>query len=207
MHLETVKLYLEITALLVSTGVIPLVLTFLKHMKKVSEVLPIIGEFEKALPKINAISEQFRPNGGSSLKDAITRIEASLIESSADLKEMKKMFEGQLDTSLDGIFVTDNKGWCLRANNGLQDIQGDSENGIKGYGWTKNLHPEDRDRVRQAWEDAVNHKGTFNEKYRFLNPKEGVIHVHCISAPLKDDADGRYLGHVRRVPAPKEAVR
>jgi PAS domain S-box-containing protein len=60
--------------------------------------------------------------------------------------------------------------------------------------WQQRVHPEDRARVRAAWEASLREGREFSDEYRILMPDGAQRWVHEHSTPLRDDT-----GHVRVV--------
>ena len=60
--------------------------------------------------------------------------------------------------------------------------------------WQQRVHPEDRARVRAAWEGALREGREFSDEYRILMPDGAQRWVQEHSTPLRDDT-----GHVRVV--------
>lgn len=61
-------------------------------------------------------------------------------------------------TDADGAVVEDLPTW--------RTFTGQSEAQIKGWGWAEAVHPDDRERVAQAWREAVARKGAYEVEYR-----------------------------------------
>lgn len=74
---------------------------------------------------------------------------------------------GQLGwtTNADGELVEDLPAWRI--------FTGQSEPEIKGAGWTKALHPDDAERVLEAWNKAVATKSAYEVEYR-VRRQDGV---------------------------------
>ena len=60
--------------------------------------------------------------------------------------------------------------------------------------WQQRVHPEDRARVRAAWQEALREGREFSDEYRILMPDGAQRWVQEHSTPLRDDT-----GHVRVV--------
>jgi len=74
-------------------------------------VLVFIGR--KAYQHLTSMDSQFRNNGGSSMKDAIDRIEASLEELKKDTRKNRKQvkkLKGELETHLAEMMDSGNDG-------------------------------------------------------------------------------------------------
>jgi len=132
--------------------------------------------------KINVIAEEFRPNGGSTLRDAINRIEAKVT-----IQEQKTI---ALIKSLPlGTWVSDDKGKCVDVNKSLCKIMGRTESEIKGDNWSNWIHPDERDHIFREWERCVENDLTFDMEYRYIKSDARVQKVHGVAYQLRDVND------------------
>lgn len=126
-----------------------------------------------------AIMAEVRPNGGSSLRDAITRIE-----------EFQVRMGGRVDLvmlAMDqaaAVYETDPDGHCYWASPAYQQITGRSLAELNGWGWSVVIYPEDTDRVRVEWERSVLDRRSFNMKFRMIHADGHVFSVHSVASPL-----------------------
>lgn len=150
-------------------------------IKQVNEIYPIV----------NKLNEDLKPNGGSSLRDAIDRIDRRVA-----LSEQRSRYfaehpgEISFETDVDGNTVWVSKGW--------QEVYGISGADAQGRGWISGVHPEDREAVVREWYNAVNDKRRFEMKYRVND--DATIYVYCESYPLvstKGQIVG-WLGYVKK---------
>ncbi len=94
-----------------------------------------------------------------------------------------------------GIFRTDDKGHCLFVNPAWTAITGLSFQDASGTGWAKSLHPEDRGRVFEEWEQSVRSGLPFRSEYRFLRPDGTVRWVYGQSIAERDK-NGELIGYL-----------
>ncbi len=94
-----------------------------------------------------------------------------------------------------GIYQADTEGMCLYVNNcwcrlaGLTDVQ------ALGDGWTRAIHPEDREKVFAEWDESIRNNRPFFLEYRFITPS-GTIHwVQGVASPLTTGS-GRITGYI-----------
>ena len=85
---------------------------------------------------------------------------------------------------------TTNARWQKVAGLTLQESLGD--------GWTRALHPEDRDAVLAMWQKCVTEGCESSGKYRFLTPQGEVRWVSAHMAPIRSRTE-RIGGHVGTV--------
>lgn len=77
-----------------------------------------------------------------------------------------------------GVFETDGEGKYVYVNQKWQEIAGMSAETAQALGWTKNLHPDDREAVLEAWSATVRQLIPFRMEYRLLRPDGAVVWVY-----------------------------
>ncbi|TVU53772.1 MAG: PAS domain S-box protein [Arthrospira sp. PLM2.Bin9] len=106
------------------------------------------------------------------------------------LRDSEARYATLTDISPVGIFRTDAEGQSVYINERGCDLVGCSAMEMFGYGWTKMVHPDDRDRVINEWEKSVNSHQTFQLEYRFCHVDETVVWVFSQAVPeLNDDEE------------------
>jgi len=102
---------------------------------------------------------QFKPNGGSSLRDAIDRIEKETAFQSMELK--------YLDTSNSvGTFRADLDGKITHVSVRLQSMLNHAEAEFIGMNWFDFVHQDDVERVLSAYVRSHSSGLNFNENFR-----------------------------------------
>lgn len=97
-----------------------------------------------------------------------------------------------------GIYQTDSWGNCTFVNERWCEIAGLSPEEARGQGWVKALHPEDRERVYQEWQRAVETEQEFSGEYRFQTPEGKVTWVAGRGVAFRNDK-GEIIGHLGTV--------
>ncbi|MCT7971780.1 PAS domain S-box protein [Laspinema olomoucense] len=111
------------------------------------------------------------------------------------LQESEERYAALAKASPVGIFRTDLQGNCLYGNDRSFEMIGLSEQESMGPGWTRTLHPQDRDRTICEWLNFVEHGIPFNCEYRFLQPDGSELWV-VGQAGVEKDAEGKPIGYV-----------
>ncbi|MBD2184358.1 PAS domain S-box protein [Planktothrix sp. FACHB-1355] len=93
------------------------------------------------------------------------------------LRESEERYQTLTEVSPVGIFHTDAEGRYLYVNDRMQEIAGLTPREALGQGWLKAIHPEDRDRVLQQWQQAVKAELPFSSEYRFQHSDGTTIWV------------------------------
>lgn len=94
-----------------------------------------------------------------------------------------------------GIFETDADGLCVFTNTKWTELSGISAEDALGEGWAKAIHPEDRPRVFDGWQKAVEQGEVFAGEYRFRTPEGIVSWLSGQAAPLRS-ASGTLTGYI-----------
>lgn len=141
-----------------------------------------------SLQKIDVIHEQMFTNGGSTLRDAVNRIESRL-----NLLEKKQSLY-ILDTP-HGVYETNKAGEYTAVNRTFCRSIGKSENEALGRGWLNSIAEHDRERVDNGWRYAVENSIEYDSVYDMVDSGGYVFKVRCKANPIKS-ADGFVMGYI-----------
>jgi PAS domain S-box-containing protein len=169
--------------------------------------IPIVNFFKRlssAIEKVSLLEKEFRSNGGSTLKDVVSRIEQQLIIIHAYMDKTRAKQEALfqfLGMGQDGFafFESDKNGECIYASPKFCEITGLIEDEALGMGWISAIHNDDRDRVYNEWKTCVNQHRAFVLNYRQHNRRiNKTTPVLCYSIPLRSsEGITSYLGTIR----------
>ena len=123
--------------------------------------------------KLNEAVEQLRPNGGSSIKDSICRIDNLIQRNTAALVAMQ-LYDPRC------LFECDINGRCTMANKNLCELFGLDTHDMLGSGWLLSLLETDRARVWDIWIGAVKAGIPYEATYTVVNRRTHQ-HVLCIA--------------------------
>jgi len=114
------------------------------------------GSVGKAVQRIEA---QLQANGGSTVKDALVRVEQKIDALTHEVTLQRSMQRMLAD--MDDSFVT----WVAAPSGdfeflslGITKLTGRQVEALKGANWLNMVHDKDRDRVETKWRDSVAHK-------------------------------------------------
>ncbi|AVH69363.1 PAS domain S-box protein [Nostoc sp. 'Lobaria pulmonaria (5183) cyanobiont'] len=96
------------------------------------------------------------------------------------------------------IFHTDVDGNVLYFNQRWSEITGCSLEGSLGIGWANAVHPDDREQLLLAWNQATTAKSSYKYEHRFLHDDSTVVWVICHALPeFKDNGELKgYIGTI-----------
>jgi diguanylate cyclase (GGDEF)-like protein/PAS domain S-box-containing protein/putative nucleotidyltransferase with HDIG domain len=100
------------------------------------------------------------------------------------LRESEERFRSLSASAPIGIFLTGPRGNCIYANPRLQAIAGLTLEESLGDGWTKVIHPDDRQAVMDEVSKTARQGRDFSREFRILTP-EGELHwIHVHTSPM-----------------------
>jgi len=103
------------------------------------------------------------------------------------LRAGEERFRAMSDASPLGIFVDDSEGNCIYINAAYEKILGMRAVEALGTGWKNALHPEDRHRPHDAWDEATKHLHFIYENtYRFVHADGELVWASGKIAPMRD---------------------
>lgn len=149
----------------------------------------LVKRLKGAFDILEKLQEEFKPNGGSSLRDAINRIENKLL--------IEQHARRAMSIAMDiGVFESNGQGLCTWVNQYYTDMTGLTVDDAKNFGWVTSIYEEDRDRVTEEWEQAVRQKRVFRLEYNYMNTRTSeFVPVTCIAYPILNDK-GDVIGFI-----------
>jgi PAS domain S-box-containing protein len=130
--------------------------------------------------KLDEIIKELKPNGGSSIKDQLNRLETAVSISQAERLLL-------LDSIPQGVFTSDTKGRWLWVNDALRKTVGGSLAEFVGNNWENTVSTEDRETVVREWTRAVEQRRDFNLYFNMTNlDTNETKKVHVIATPANN---------------------
>jgi PAS domain S-box-containing protein len=114
------------------------------------------------------------------------------------LRASEKRFKALCEQSPLGIYSTDAHGLCVYTNFRWSQMSGLSAAESLGHGWTRALHPDDRETVFESWKTNALQGGLFDSEYRLLTPQGEIRWFRDLGAPIYSDR-GEVTGYVGTV--------
>lgn len=146
----------------------------------------------KGLDSIEAIQKEFRPNGGSSLKDAVTQI-------TERLTYIENLVSVQMEDDPAAVFVCNLNAENSFINRTYCRLLGVSKNELEGQGWKSFISPTMGEKYDNLWKDAFLHNREVTTDI-FMQKADGTpICCHIIVSPLNrpTDKSRRFLGKIK----------
>jgi PAS domain-containing protein len=152
--------------------------------------------------RLARVMKEVLPNGGSSLRDAVGRIETSVSDQAQYLRVMAGTMRANLDSDpYRALFETDADGSNLWVNKTYLRWVNRSVQEMLGWGWLACVADADRERVRDEWLSCVKERRQFQARYFLVDSAGARIEVDCHVVPIPEGASvvERYVGVIRRV--------
>ena len=125
-------------------------------------------------------------------------VENTVVERTRELKASEELFRSLSAASPIGIYQTDAVGLCNYTNAQWQELAGLSNEDALTNGWTRAVHPADRQFVSAEWSAAVQAGKEFGLEFRMLTPQNELRWVHSRSKAMLT-SDGKLTGYVGTV--------
>lgn len=167
------------------------------HRKKIQKE----KEDKELKSTVAEIYKQLKPNGGSSLRDSVDKIDSRLLR----LEEQAGMSAQVsslilLDAGL-AVFHADKEGNFSSVNRTFQIIAGRAESDLADLGWTSCIDYDQRAETLEEWLESVKYEREFHAEFSIVHT-DGTKHpVSCKAFPLRNkdgDVTG-WMGFVRKM--------
>lgn len=148
---DEIRTYLEST--IKDVGIVGAIISGLVFVWK-RGIKPMFIQYQHTqdlINKINLIVSELTPNGGGSIKDAITRIETRQVIAESRTKALL------IDSDL-GLWESDESGQCIWWNRTLESMHGREPTGMN---WIAAVVSGEREEVLREWEQSVRLKREF----------------------------------------------
>jgi PAS domain S-box-containing protein len=143
-----------------------------------------------------AITKQLEKNGGTSLVDKVQQILNKLDSISLQLHRVETWKTAWMELTEEPIFVTDISGNYIWVNNAYSHLVGLTAEDLLGLGWSKALHPEDKENVIEEWKSSISSMSKFEYTYRVVNYySKDIAQIKTIAKPLKEQS-GSLVGYI-----------
>lgn len=133
------------------------------------------------------VDHELRPNNSSSIRDAVDRIERVSQATRDEVKVAVGMIRHGADTHrTEGSFEAGGDGATQWVNATFLRWTGCQLDQCLGWGWINAVAHDDRERVREEWEAAVNERRAFSSNYRLISATGALFPIECKATPIRD---------------------
>jgi two-component system, OmpR family, sensor histidine kinase VicK len=111
------------------------------------------------------------------------------------LAESEARFRNMAEGSNIYIAMSDETGRIIYVNQAWMKFTGRHEPELMDFNWTSILHPEDRERHLEVYQDAINSQSSFHDSYR-LRTGDGQYRWLLVDGSVRRYNDGSFAGHI-----------
>lgn len=172
-----------IAALIVFTGYL------INFSKKVKPYISVKDDISILKSEINKISNEFKTNGGKSLKDQINDLQSST-------KTILYRQRWILDNRHEPIFETDEDGNFTWVNDAFIRLTDRPFRELQNNNWINCLREDSREEITESWKLAIQNKRTFEHALFIVDSKNKIFSTKCIASRQED---GKYIGSFMNV--------
>jgi PAS domain S-box-containing protein len=150
----------------------------------------------EVLQLANALTEKWRLLQESKVK--IEDLEVAVAARTDELRKTQERFRNLSDFSPLGIFEADLEGKACYLNPRWTAITGQPFQEGLGDGWSKVIHPDDREPTLRLWKETATRGAFWSCEYRILTPQNDLRWVNAMGTPIKAE-NGTISGYVGTV--------
>lgn len=118
------------------------------------------------------------------------------------LRQMLTLSRGRsralMDTMPNPIWESNSEGDCTFANRRMLEVLNVGFEQVSGKAWEQRIHPDDRERVYEAWYQAVENKTDFELSYRWVDAHNKPVPIAVVCRRIFDEANS-VLGWIANV--------
>lgn len=155
--------------------------------RNIMEHSKIQGQLHQLDKKIENLLVETKPNGGSSLRDSLSRIEHNVELQNERLRAM-------LVDSDEMCFEANAEGHVIWVNRTILRKVGRTPIEVLGQGWVNIIAPVNRDKVVDKWLEAIEHEREFDMEVIWRNADHEEFPVHVRSYRMVS-AKGKTMGY------------
>jgi PAS domain S-box-containing protein len=85
------------------------------------------------------------------------------------------------------VWVTDATGQFVKPQLMFEEFTGQPWEEHKGWGWANMIHPNDRERVKKLWADAVKNRTAYHADGRMMRANGEYCYFEAVATPILDD--------------------
>lgn len=129
--------------------------------------------------RLDEIHTQFKPNGGTTMRDVLDRIDLSTTSAQGRISALIEYHDvAAFEANNKGEFIWVSPKWCEI----FESLPADA----RGNGWIVSVHPEDRERLFREWMDAVAQERAFRSVFRVGSMENGYKRVLACASIMHD---------------------
>lgn len=159
--------------------------------------------------KLDEIHKELKFNGGGSVKDVVYGLQESVRGIGDRLDGIEENQKLGMNLQNISYWISDKSGNFTYASPALCKVMGRSESEILQKSWMAWIHPEDKERVVDAWAFSVENTSAFDEIFSIRRPGGEFVEVWAVAFPKasKSSTLGGVLGKMVVVDQEKKVLK
>ena len=150
-------------------------------------LLPLMERIKNNQAMTKAIYTELRPNGGSSLRDAVDALRRDVASIRDSAEKMDARQWAIVSSLTQPTWESDSSGGCTRANATLLELVGRTQDQMVGNGWENIVAKPDAHRVWEEWSEATAKSRMFESSYVVCNAiNKKKYQVTAVAVPYFD---------------------
>jgi PAS domain S-box-containing protein len=129
-----------------------------QHISNIADLANMAEELKIMLPKLGLVVKAVLPNNGSSMPDALNRLEIAVTALQAQNDASFALSEAMLWNHPKSMFQCDDHGSNTFVNNAYARLLGVNVEDLIGLGWRSYVHPDDLLKYDSIWKQAFAEK-------------------------------------------------
>src|SRR5271165_6163749 len=109
---------------------------------------------------------------------------AELDRLNESLRQSEERYRSLVVATAQIVWTTNPEGEVVEDMPMWRAFTGKSEEELRGWGWVDSLHPEDRERTRAVWSEAVRARSVYETEYRIRKSDGEYLHFAARGAPV-----------------------
>lgn len=181
---------------ILSGGLIGLVTFYKTVLVPLFTAAKKLGQIYEGMQRVQY---EFKPNGGSSLRDAINRLELGLGEIRHAQQVGQERLKAIVADNANGYFETDKDGQWFWANHTALSLTKRPMCDLIGNGWINAVIEGDRADVYERYSSAIQQERDFESVVFFQSGENGAIPMFIRTHPLRDKSNtiSGYFGIIK----------
>lgn len=144
-----------------------------------------LGRMADIEASLKAVKHEVLPNGGGSLRDAVSRTEASV---QLFLSQQRARDDAEDEVVRLDIDDTGRVTWLAAALMRWTERTSDE---LKGHGWLSFIHPDEREDVAEEYTRCIRHRRQFDSGFRLIDRTGETTMVRMSAVPVTITASGK----------------
>jgi PAS domain S-box-containing protein len=173
----------------------------IRSLSSVPHMLASSQNVESMQKTLSLIAKEVMPNGGTSLRDSVSRSERKLDDLMSEVLLLSETRRVDNDTDPNrALFDCDETGMNVWVNKTYCRWLQRTEEELLGWGFLTFVAPYDRERVRDEWEACREERRQYVIVHDMIRADGAVLRVEVTATPIPNEGvPKRWIGTIRKM--------